>query len=250
MTRPAPDSIDPPDLPRGVSHRLPVALLGGLVLLGAPIYGTVLYDELMRSEQGLIENATVVLALIASAVAVYAWHLTAVMRPQWLMKTWLAFFIVGGVFLAGEEISWGQHMFGWESPAWFAQQNIQRETNLHNLFHAGEQIPKLLLHLAAIFGGILWPLLVARGVIGAPRVGSSLYWLLPTGAVMPTAVIAIAIRVLERILANSGLKQSGVSIKEFKELNELFLILFAVLYLASLVVRARAYAGASPERNG
>jgi hypothetical protein len=38
----------------------------------------------------------------------------------------------------GEEISWGQRLFGWETPASLAAVNMQSETNLHNLwlFHA------------------------------------------------------------------------------------------------------------------
>jgi hypothetical protein len=32
-----------------------------------------------------------------------------------------------------EEISWGQHILGFESPTFFQQGNIQMETNLHNL---------------------------------------------------------------------------------------------------------------------
>jgi hypothetical protein len=34
---------------------------------------------------------------------------------------------------AGEEISWGQRVFGWETPENFAESNEQGETNLHNL---------------------------------------------------------------------------------------------------------------------
>ena len=32
-----------------------------------------------------------------------------------------------------EEISWGQRIFGWESPDYFKSQNLQGETNLHNI---------------------------------------------------------------------------------------------------------------------
>jgi hypothetical protein len=33
----------------------------------------------------------------------------------------------------GEEISWGQHMMGWDTPAGLKERNVQGETNLHNL---------------------------------------------------------------------------------------------------------------------
>lgn len=35
--------------------------------------------------------------------------------------------------MAMEEISWGQRLFGWETPAAWAALNHQGETNLHNL---------------------------------------------------------------------------------------------------------------------
>lgn len=36
-------------------------------------------------------------------------------------------------FIAGEEISWGQRIFGWETPDWLKEHNIQHETSIHNL---------------------------------------------------------------------------------------------------------------------
>jgi hypothetical protein len=53
------------------------------------------------------------------------------------------------LFGMGEEISWGQRIFGVESPEFFTAHNAQRETNLHNLVVGGVKINKL------IFGGAL-----------------------------------------------------------------------------------------------
>jgi hypothetical protein len=231
-----------PDLSRNVTMVLPFALLGGILAIGAATYGTRFYDIAIKSELGLIENGNAILALAVAVLAARAWPLSRDLTPRWFFKTWLAFFILGGVFLALEEISWGQHFFNWASPDYFRRENLQRETNIHNLWHMSEIIPKFLLHTAAIFGGIVWPLVVGRGKVRAPAPPEFLYWLMPTQAVLWTSTIAIAVRVVERILANSGLKQYGYNFKEFKELNELFLILFVVLYLASLTLRAGAYA--------
>ena len=33
----------------------------------------------------------------------------------------------------GEEISWGQRIFNWQTPAQLAQMNVQSETNIHNI---------------------------------------------------------------------------------------------------------------------
>ncbi|MCL2451890.1 hypothetical protein FWD20_03435 [Candidatus Saccharibacteria bacterium] len=37
------------------------------------------------------------------------------------------------ILMAGEEISWGQRIFGWSTPEFFLENNSQRETNFHNL---------------------------------------------------------------------------------------------------------------------
>jgi len=52
---------------------------------------------------------------------------------------------LGLVFLFGalEEISWGQRIFGIETPAYFVENNLQRETNLHNLEILGVRINRL-----------------------------------------------------------------------------------------------------------
>lgn len=61
--------------------------------------------------------------------------------------------LVGTVLLftfgAGEEISWGQRLFGIESPEFFEQNNGQGETNLHNLVVGEIKINRL------VFGKIL-----------------------------------------------------------------------------------------------
>jgi len=65
-------------------------------------------------------------------------------------------FIIGllltGLFFwfgAGEEISWGQRVFGFKSPEFFMQYNAQYEFNLHNLKFGNFKVNKI------IFGSIL-----------------------------------------------------------------------------------------------
>ena len=46
------------------------------------------------------------------------------------------FFVFLGIaclYVVLEEISWGQRIFGWESPDYFKSKNLQGETNLHNI---------------------------------------------------------------------------------------------------------------------
>jgi hypothetical protein len=77
------------------------------------------------------------------------------------------------LFCAGEEISWGQRIFGWSSPGFFLQHNAQHETNLHNLVVAGVKVNRLVFSrilgaCAAVYLLVL-PVLHAR-VAAARRV--------------------------------------------------------------------------------
>jgi hypothetical protein len=41
---------------------------------------------------------------------------------------------LGSLFVAGEEITWGQRIFGWRTPEALDEINAQRETSVHNIF--------------------------------------------------------------------------------------------------------------------
>ena len=62
--------------------------------------------------------------------------LTLLYRKKMPGKKVALYFLGLGFFYiicAGEEVSWGQRVFGWETPESFAEANEQGETNLHNL---------------------------------------------------------------------------------------------------------------------
>ena len=44
----------------------------------------------------------------------------------------------------GEEISWGQRIFDIETPPFFSENNLQSETNIHNLMIGGVKLNKLI----------------------------------------------------------------------------------------------------------
>lgn len=61
---------------------------------------------------------------------------------------------LGLVFLIGEEVSWGQRIFGWGTPAALAEVNKQAETNLHNIYGAGAAFKWIQL-LVGAYGTVL-----------------------------------------------------------------------------------------------
>ncbi len=69
-------------------------------------------------------------------------------------------------FCRGEEISWGQRIFGIKTPKYFEEHNAQDEMNIHNLVVDGEKLNKIIFsQLLSVLIGIylvLLPILYMR----------------------------------------------------------------------------------------
>src|SRR5690606_35883388 len=89
------------------------------------------------------------------------WHTKKI---WWKLGTFL--FVVLFLFAAGEEISWGQRIFGVESSEFFIENNAQGETNLHNLVVGEKKINKIifsqLLFLVMFIYLIITPILFRK----------------------------------------------------------------------------------------
>lgn len=103
-------------------------------------------------EDGLVENLTALFLLAASGIAVYRCIRAIRGRNRlWILMWGLLAFLF--FFAAGEEISWGQRFFNFETPPYFQQNNLQHETNIHNLFIGNVKINKLV--FSQIMGVVL-----------------------------------------------------------------------------------------------
>lgn len=89
-------------------------------------------------EDGVFETLMVVLVFLSALMlAAAVWQLSRQERSRAPLYA-LGFLAVlgAGLFLyGGEEISWGQRLFHWQTPAWLARINVQDETNLHNVLN-------------------------------------------------------------------------------------------------------------------
>lgn len=102
-----------------------------------------LFNEHYAQEDGLVENETALMLLAISLLCLYhLFKLRKFKKPLWKLGT-LAFAVLF-FFAAGEEISWGQRIFGVESSEFFMENNAQGETNLHNLVVGDTKINKLI----------------------------------------------------------------------------------------------------------
>jgi hypothetical protein len=101
------------------------------------------FKELYVIEDGFTEWSTVVMLCIGFIVCFRRVFQLRDKRPAsfLIMTTLLGLFFFFG---AGEEISWGQRIFGIESSEFFTQNNAQGETNLHNLVVNDTKLNKLI----------------------------------------------------------------------------------------------------------
>jgi hypothetical protein len=136
------------------------------------------------------------------------------------------------LYTAGEEMSWGQHFFHWNTPEYWAMVNRQQETNLHNVYPAFEQWPRAILEIGVVIGGIIVP--IAAAIF--PRIRSNrLSLFLPPAALLSTAVIAMLFKL-------TGLSQKGYIpelVHRPSEAIESYLYYFILAYLIVFARRIR-----------
>jgi hypothetical protein len=90
-------------------------------------------------EDGVFENIGAVSFLVASAMFLLTFKMSYGQKHIFLGIATRGNVYFGMLALLmficfGEEISWGQRIWSWETPTWIASQNAQGETNLHNLW--------------------------------------------------------------------------------------------------------------------
>ena len=68
-------------------------------------------------------------------------------------------YFFGLVYYFLEEISWGQHLFKWETPKFFLEFNNQKETNLHNISNLLNELPRYFLLIWCSFSFLIFKFL-------------------------------------------------------------------------------------------
>lgn len=123
------------------------------------------FEQQYVPEDGLFENLTAVF-LFALSILMF-WRIIKFRKGKkalWLV-THIGFLLIF-LFGAGEEVSWGQRIFGIESGEFFEEQNTQGEMNFHNLEIGGVRLNTLifsqLLSVALGFYFLIIPLLYQK----------------------------------------------------------------------------------------
>ena len=134
---------------------LPVLYAGVVVVAGglAPDF----YDNWIIPEgYGVLEFSQFLIMIAALVIAVRLLFDPFVRaRPFVFAVSILA--ALSSLYIAGEEMSWGQHFFHWNTPEYWANINIDDETNLHKTYDIVDKAPRVTLELGVLIGGLADP---------------------------------------------------------------------------------------------
>lgn len=180
----------------------------------------------LHSEFGPHEAVQFIIIASASIVAFIMLFMKPV-RTRPFLFVWVAIAFVCGVYVSGEELSWGQHVFEWGTPEYWANLNDQGETNFHNTSSWLDQKPRLLLELGILIGGIIIPALQYFKV-KLPEKFDLIY---PDNRVFVTSIIALFINIADKI--DDSMKEVDI-MERPSEVEEVYLFYFVLLYLIFL----------------
>jgi len=193
-------------------------------------------------ESGYIEVMTVIFLILAVVLALLVRSRLGLDTKRWF-KSWVNIFIIGCVYFAGEEVSWGQHLFSdrllWETPKAWIDINDQMETNLHNVSPLFDQLPRTILTLISLIGGIIIPIYIKAKNITLP-IKEPWYWFLPTLTCVPVCVLANLVSIHEKSYKFFAAEIPEIIDIRTGEVKEYLLSLFLLLYITSIYKRHKA----------
>lgn len=190
----------------------------------------------LHSENGPHETLQFILAALALVFA-FRCLFAAIPEKQPLLTAWIICFCLGCAYIAGEEISWGQHVFEWGTSEFWSSINDQNETNLHNTSSWLDQKPRLILLIGVVMGGLVIPSLQKLKPALVPTQFSLIY---PPSCLSVTAAFALGVKVIDKI--DDNFEHMSI-LSRASEVEELYLFYFVLLYLIALrrrIVGSRA----------
>ncbi|MGR8941593.1 MAG: hypothetical protein ACU83P_08390, partial [Gammaproteobacteria bacterium] len=187
-------------------------------------------------ESGLFEHLTVVSLLPGILFGLHTFRRDRD-KVHPLAAYWVLVWSLALIYFAGEEASWGQWYFHWDTPDMIARVNSQGETNLHNISPWFDQIPRLLVQLFIFVGGFLVPLLRVLGY-RRPFIRYGFLeqweeWFYAPTAVLPAGILFVLIKIAAWVPLDVFVPfKSG-------ELREFVIAWFLMWYLISYSVRLK-----------
>ena len=169
---------------------VPVVAAVAIGLLAAPAQMRPLYRALVW-EDGIVEWIQVLLVCGLIALGFDIRRRLARAGHVWFSRLYLGA-ALGALFILGEEISWGQRLFGWATPDALEEVNAQGETNLHNIRGVLAILNMVMLGIAAAAAALPIAWRIRAG--DRPR-GVAEALLVPPLFVVPAFLLAVSYRV-------------------------------------------------------
>jgi hypothetical protein len=214
---------------------LPIGLVAGVLFWR--IVDESSYRTNFENELGFAENGTAVLLIPGIYAGLMVWRLRDRL-PVSILGFWYGLVGLGCVYFAGEELSWGQSLFHWQTPELLERVNDQGETNIHNISSWFDQKPRLVLELWVLVGGVLFHVWSKAKRRSFPPTHWA-HWFWPVRQLIPASVLALIVMLPKRILESFGsLPPPPFDIRE-TELQEYLFAIFLSLYLWSILTRLR-----------
>jgi uncharacterized BrkB/YihY/UPF0761 family membrane protein len=139
-----------PSSAKYVVEKFTIFLVVSMLLAGYILFYTDIDKfEAYVQEDGIVEWLTVGGLMAGCFVCLYRFVKLYKHRNWWFL-TVVMLLAMMLFFVAGEEISWGQRIFGIKSPEFFVEENSQHEMNFHNLVIHGVKINKLIFSFGLI----------------------------------------------------------------------------------------------------
>lgn len=204
-------------------------LLVGLGWFRADILTAWFFNE----RTGIAEFLHFLLPILTSVIALRLLFYPFIRKDK-LLLIWCIAMVVGGVYLGGEEASWGQHYIGWTTSEYWASANDQNETNLHNISHWLDQKPRLILTIGICAAGLIWPYLLLKMPKIPPRRFDFIY--------APLALTTVAaIVLLAEVYLHFRWLVPETFVKTFRtgEFQETFIVWYLFGYALCLLQRAK-----------
>lgn len=181
------------------------------------------------SEFGPVEIFQETILFICLFFSVYIFRKLKSDENKWL-KAWIGLAALASFYVAFEEISWGQTFFNWQTPEEWARINGQEETNIHNTSQLFNSVPRTLLEIAVLVGGVIIPLFLKFKPSKLPAIFSAIY---PGSVVLFAGVVTLIVKLLEQTKGWFGVQ---VFYRK-SEVMETFLYYFVFLYLIDLFLK-------------
>ena len=179
----------------------------------------------LHSETG--PHETLQFLIIAAAFVVSVSILLKIRFENKWLSAWVGVAALACFYIAGEEISWGQHIFDWGTPEFWSGLNDQGETNLHNTSSWLDQKPRLLLLIGVITGGLIIPFLQKFRADLMPQKFEIIY---PPAHLAITAGFTLLVKIIDKVQDAANL----VILTRPSEVIELYMFYFVFLYLIAL----------------